>query len=68
MFGRKRERMDGEDAGYMELQGAAKDADCSKVKVQGGVSSELGCCNEFEPRFEGVREFSCGTCEYVKPK
>ncbi len=51
-------------AGYMELDGATKDADCSKVHVDGGVSSDLGCCNEFEPQ-QGAQEFKCGNCTYL---
>lgn len=54
------------EAGYMELRGAVKDADCRKVEVDGGVSSQLGCCNFFEPESEGVQEFRCGQCEYIK--
>lgn len=55
----------GEQAGYMELDGAQKDADCSKVQVDGGVSSDLGCCNEFEP-MQGATEFKCGTCTMLQ--
>lgn len=54
-----------EQAGYMELQGAQKDADCSKVQVDGGVSSELGCCNEFQPN-DGAQEFECGQCQFLQ--
>lgn len=50
---------------YMELPGARKDADCSHVEVKGGVSSELGCCNDFEYE-NGPKQFRCGTCEYVE--
>lgn len=50
-------------AGYMELGGATKDAECKKVKAEGGVSQELGCCNLFEPE-AGAKTFRCGTCEY----
>ncbi len=53
-----------EQAGYMELEGAQKDADCQIVAVPGGVSSDLGCCNEFQPQ-EGTQLFSCGTCVFV---
>jgi len=53
-----------EQAGYMELDGAQKDADCQIVTVPGGVSSQLGCCNEFTPQ-EGAQTFSCGTCNFV---
>jgi broad specificity phosphatase PhoE len=59
-------RMSAQDAGYMELVGAKKDGDCLKVIVPGGVSRELGCCNEFKPDGKSVKKFSCGTCEYVK--
>ncbi len=51
-------------AGYMELEGAAKDADCETVDVPGGVSSRLGCCDLFAPE-PGAKKFTCGTCEYV---
>jgi hypothetical protein len=50
-------------AGYMELAGAKKDADCKKVKVAGGVSEERGCCNLFAPE-GGAAEFRCGTCTH----
>ena len=53
-------------AGYMELAGAKKDAQCRKVEVSGGVSKGLGCCNEFHPESKDTSKFSCGTCEYVK--
>ena len=59
-------RMTAEEAGYMELPGAIKEGDCKKVKVAGGVSFKLGCCNEFERLTDDVRKFSCGTCEYKK--
>ena len=49
----------------MELEGATKDADCSKVQVEGGVSSDLGCCNDFEPK-PGAQEFKCGNCSYLE--
>ena len=54
-------QMDGASAGYMELEGAQKDADCSKVQVEGGVSSDLGNCHEFEPQ-QGAQSFNCGSC------
>lgn len=57
-------KMDEQSAGYMELEGAQKDADCDLVQVEGGVSSELGCCNEFDPQ-QGAKEFECGTCSHV---
>lgn len=50
----------------MELRGAKKDADCKKVAVDGGVATELGCCNYFEPEKRSVQKFHCGECEYVK--
>ena len=60
-------RMDAKSAGYMELQGARKDADCKKVAVPGGVSEHLGCCNEYRP-VPKARYFECGLCEYVKKR
>ena len=59
-------RITAKAAGYMELEGAEKNAECSKVRVSGGVSKELGCCNHFEPEEKSVTEFRCGTCEYLK--
>jgi hypothetical protein len=58
-------RLTAEQAGYMELSGAQKDGDCHKVQVDGGVSRELGCCNEFQPQSEQTQRFDCGDCEYV---
>jgi hypothetical protein len=55
-------RVSAEQAGYMELEGAKKDSDCEVVEVEGGVSSKLGCCNLFDPE-DGVKLFSCGTCD-----
>jgi hypothetical protein len=60
-----RGKVDEHAAGYMELEGAEKDASCDIVDVQGGVSCELGCCNLFDPEDE-AKEFRCGTCEHVK--
>lgn len=57
------ERVSDKSVDYMELQGAKKDADCRHVEVKGGVSSKLGCCNDFDPN-DGAREFRCGACEY----
>lgn len=57
--------------GYMELAGATKDADCSKVEVAGGVSKEKGCCNGYLPVNNGADEFKCGECIFLtaaKPK
>lgn len=62
------DRLTPEQAGYMELVGAVKDADCHKVRVPGGVSQERGCCNKFEPFRKTVKEFECGQCEYLKGK
>jgi hypothetical protein len=59
-------RVSAHDAGYMELQGAVKTGDCHKVKVQGGVSAEKGCCNLFQPFNSKVDEFECGQCEYFR--
>ena len=61
-------RLSAAQAGYMELVGAKKDAECAKVRVTGGVSKELGCCNYFEPEAQSVTQFRCGTCEYKKGK
>ena len=61
-------RFTSSEAGYMELVGARKDGECSKVKVSGGVSLERGCCNKFERESRYTTKFSCGTCEYQKPK
>ena len=58
-------RLSASAAGYMELGGAQKDADCHKVEVKGGVSSKLGCCNKFEPQSQQVQQFRCGNCEYL---
>ena len=51
-------------AGYMELAGAEKDGDCSKVAIPEGVSLDRGCCNYFEPQDENTDTFSCGNCKY----
>ena len=51
-------------AGYMELAGARKDGECSKVEVAGGVSLRRGCCNEFHPEKKTTASFDCGDCEY----
>jgi hypothetical protein len=60
------DRIPADKAGYMELAGAVKDGDCHKVRVQGGVSKNLGCCNKFEPESKSVQQFKCGNCEYLK--
>lgn len=59
-------RLSAKAAEYLELSGAVKDADCQKVEVQGGVSTQLGCCDKFEPENSKVQQFRCGTCEHVK--
>ena len=59
-------RLTAAQAGYMELSGAKKDGDCRKVAVEGGISQELGCCNEFQPESGETQRFRCGDCEYVK--
>lgn len=59
------DRIPADKAGYMELVGAYKDADCTLVKVEGGVSKQLGCCNHFDPK-QGAAKFSCGTCTMVR--
>lgn len=61
-----RGRMNASAAGYMELKGATKDGDCKKVYVKGGISKQLGCCNEFQPESSSVKQFRCGMCEYLK--
>lgn len=62
----KDKRISAKQAEYMELQGAQKDNDCEEVRVQGGVSSQLGCCDKFKPRDPAVQQFRCGTCKYLK--
>lgn len=52
---------------YMELPGAQKDADCAKVKIRGGVSSDLGCCDRYEWDPTKPKQFRCGACEYLRP-
>jgi len=61
-------RLTAAQAGYMELHGAVKDADCEKVRVEGGISSELGCCDEFSPETKETKKFSCGTCKHREEK
>lgn len=69
MPAKESERISAEEAEYMELADAKKDADCEKVEVKGGVSTKLGCCDKFEPESKSVQEFRCGRCEYlVMPK
>lgn len=59
------DRVSAKSVDYMELPGARKDADCRHVAVRGGVSTQLGCCNDFELQTGRPKEFRCGTCEYV---
>jgi len=58
-------RISEREAGYLELPGAAKDADCEVVEVDGGVSSERGCCNSFGWKSRDVQGFKCGECKYL---
>jgi hypothetical protein len=60
-------RIPAKEAGYMELLGATKNSDCRAVRVQGGISLELGCCNHFQPEDRSVQEFECGECTYHMP-
>ena len=62
------DRIPAHTAGYMELVGPDKDADCRKVEVKGGVASNRGCCNHFEPKTPQVESFHCGECEFRKGK
>lgn len=59
-------RITAEQAGYLELPDAVKDADCEIVEVEGGVSSERGCCNSYGWRSANPKGFSCGECKYVE--
>lgn len=61
-------RVSAQQAGYLELPGAKKDGDCRTVEVEGGISKDLGCCNQFGWNSKTEKKFSCGTCEYVKEK
>jgi hypothetical protein len=59
-------RLTPKEAGYMELEGAYKGADCHKVNVPGGISLQLGCCNEFKPEATHTQSFKCGTCKFKR--
>jgi hypothetical protein len=59
-----KQRITAQEAGYLELPGAVKDSDCSVVEVDGGVSSEKGCCNSFGIKPE-TDSFRCGECKYL---
>lgn len=52
------------EAGYMELPGAVKDAGCNVVNVSGGVSSQKGCCNLYDPK-PNPNAFCCGECTHL---
>lgn len=58
-------RVSARSVDYTELPGAIKDADCKHVEVPGGVSMQLGCCNDFEYEKGKAKQFRCGTCEYL---
>lgn len=64
-IGRDDNRKTAKEVDYMELPGAVKDADCRRVRVEGGVSKQLGCCNDFKLNPDGSRLFSCGTCKFL---
>lgn len=53
-------------AGYLELPGAKKDGDCLKVRVAGGVSMLLGCCNLFDYNESRKKDFRCGSCKHLE--
>ncbi len=53
------------EAGYVEFPDAAKDGDCLRVFVDGGVSRDGGCCNVFDKT--DIVKFSCGTCTQIAP-
>lgn len=57
-------RVSATSAGYMELEGAKKDGDCKIVKVEGGISKDLGCCNLFKHKDGKPQQFKCGTCQF----
>ena len=50
----------------MELEGAQKDGDCHIVRVEEGISKELGCCNLFKRKDISVKQFRCGMCKFEK--
>lgn len=58
-------RVSAQSVDYMELPGAKKDADCNHVNVPRGVSSQLGCCNDFKWDSAEPKQFRCGTCIHV---
>jgi hypothetical protein len=53
---------------YQELKGAVKDGDCREVFVEGGVSGDLGCCNDYERLTPETQRFDCRNCdEFTAP-
>jgi hypothetical protein len=64
----KRKKYTAKAVDYMELPGAVKDAGCEIVEVDGGVSRQLGCCNEFKHSPSQPKQFRCGTCKYLEAK
>lgn len=58
-------RVNAQAAGYMELEGAVKDGDCSVVEVQNGISKERGCCNLWSDKGH-AKAFKCGTCRFER--
>ena len=60
----KESRLSAKRAGYVELAGAEKDADCEIVHSPRGISAELGCCNYFKREDKSVQQFKCGTCKF----
>lgn len=60
-------RVDADSAGYEELDGAVKDADCKVVKVKDGISNDKGCCCLWKRKGQ-PEYFQCGTCIYTQSK
>ena len=59
-------RISEREAGYLELRGAKKDAECEVVEAEGGVSKDLGCCNSFRPASRDTEYFRCGDCFFLE--
>jgi hypothetical protein len=57
-------KLDADYAGYMELEGAVKDGDCTIVYVEDGISKKKGCCNLYHP-VPSADRFNCGHCKYL---
>lgn len=57
-------KVSSQEANYKELPGATKNAECDKVNVPGGVSSEGGTCSLWrgQPQAQG---FTCGDCVHL---